>query len=227
MSRRPGSDQMLLRLALLLAELPTPDPPPGTVKEKADQILSDSQFHTGSSKSVMQRIVDWLADQITLPFTAASGGNNIVGFVILVAFVGLLAYVLSRLRFNLPKSASANDVVDVGVDAEEDRPPDLWRAEAEAAEAAGEWKDALRARYRWLLGELFDRQVLTNVPGRTPGEYRNDVRRALAEPADEFATATDLFERAWYGSEDTGAEENRRFRECADRVLAATERALV
>lgn len=218
---------MFHRLALVLAELPTPDPPPGPVRDKADEILRDSQFHTGSSKSVMQRIVDWIADQITLPFTAASGGNTVVGFVILAAFLGLLVYVLSRLRFNLPKSASEIDVLDVGVDAEEDRAADVWRSEAEAAEAAGEWKDALRARYRWLLGELFERQVLTNVPGRTPGEYRNDARHALSEAANDFASATDLFEAAWYGNETTGADENRRFRACAERVIAATDRVLV
>lgn len=218
---------MLLRLAMWLADLPTPEAPPGTVRDKADEILRDSQFHTGSTKSVMQRIVDWLADQITVPFSAASGGNSVVGFIILAGFVGLLVYVLSKLQFNLPKSAGTEDVVDVGVDAEEDRPADGWRAEAEAAEAAGEWKDALRARYRWLLGELFERQLLTNVPGRTPGEYRNDVRRVLSEPANDFSTATDLFEGAWYGNEATGAAENRRFRECADRVIAASDRVLV
>src|SRR5688500_2692431 len=120
---------MFLRLTLLLADLPTPDPPPGPVRDKADEILRNSQFDTGSSKSLMQRIVDWIADQITLPFTAASGGNSVVGFVILAAFLGLLVYVLSRLRFNLPKSASEIAVVDVGVDAEEDRAAGVWRAE--------------------------------------------------------------------------------------------------
>ena len=218
---------MFLRLAMLLADLPTPDPPPDTVRDKADEILRGGQFDTGSSKSLMQRIIDWIGEQITLPFTAASGGNSIVGFVILLAFLALLVYVLSRLRFNLPKSASEVDVVEVGVDAEEDRAADAWRAEAEAAEAAGEWKDALRARYRWMLGELFERQVLTNVPGRTPGEYRNDVRRVLSEPANDFAAATDLFEAAWYGNEPTGAYENRLFRQSAERVIAASDRVLV
>jgi hypothetical protein len=218
---------MSIRLATLLAELPVPDPPPGTVRERADQILSGSQFHTGSSKSLMQRFLDWLGDQITLPFTSASGGNDVVGFVILVAFLALLVYVLSRLRVSLPTSVSEIDVVDVGVEADEERPADAWRRAAEDAEAAGEWKIALRARYRWLLGELFERQLLTNVPGRTPGEYRNDVARVLAGSASDFAQATDLFEHAWYGNESTGADENRRFRDCAQRVIAATEKVPV
>ena len=63
------------------------------------------------------------------------------------------------------------------------------------------------------------------MPGRTPGEYRRDVARALPALADDFAGATELFERAWYGNEDTGRSENEQFRACADRVIAATERA--
>ena len=94
----------------------------------------------------------------------------------------------------------------------------MWRVDAEQAEAAGEWKLALRARYRWLLGELIDRQLLVNVPGRTPGEYRTELARIRPDQATAFATATDLFERAWYGNEPTGPDENRQFRSCAEQV---------
>ena len=115
----------------------------------------------------------------------------------------------------------------IDIDIEEDRPADVWRADAEQAEASGQWKLALRARYRWLLGELIERQLLANVPGRTPGEYRNDLARLLPDQATASATATELFERAWYGNEPTGPDENRQFRSCAEQVLAAAERALV
>jgi hypothetical protein len=87
----------------------------------------------------------------------------------------------------------------------------MWRVDAEKAEADGEWKLAMRARYRWLLGELIDRQLLVNVPGRTPGEYRTDLARIRPDQATALATATDLFERAWYGNEPTGPDENRQF----------------
>ena len=212
-------------LLLVLADLPTPDPPPGDVKERADQILRDGQFRSGS-KSLAQRVCDWLLDRIRLPFSDASGGNTVVGFVILIVCLAGLVYVLSRIRFGMPASVTSKDDT-LDIDIEEDRPADVWRADAEQAEAAGQWKLALRARYRWLLGELIDRQLLVNVPGRTPGEYRADMARALPDHATPFATATDLFERAWYGNEPTGPDENRRFRSCAEQVLAAAERVLV
>jgi len=212
-------------LLVLFADLPTPDPPPDAVKDKADQILSDSQFRS-NSKSIAERVVDWIFEQIRVPLSSATGGNSVVGFVILILFLAGLVYVVSRLRFGMPASAGSDDGTP-DVDIEEDRPADVWRADAEKAEAAGEWKLALRARYRWMLGELIDHQLLVNVPGRTPGEYRTDMARVLPEHANAFATATDLFERAWYGNEPTGPDENQRFRACAEQVLTAAERALV
>jgi hypothetical protein len=144
----------------------------------------------------------------------------------LVAFLAGLVYVLSRIRFGMPASTKAA-ARDIDVDIEEDRPADVWKADAEQAEASGQWKLALRARCRWLLGELFERQLLANLPGRTPGEYRADLARLLPEQATTSATATELFERAWYGDEPTGPDENQHFRSCAEQVLAAAERALV
>ena len=223
-----GNTMFFTRIAIAFAyrDLPVPDPPPNSIKDKARQILSDGQFHTGSSKSVMRRIIDWLSKQLKVPFSAASGGNTVLGFVILVVFLAALAYVVSRIRFGVPSSAKP-DKVSLDIDVEEDRPADVWRSEAEQAEADGQWKLALRARYRWLLGELIERQVLVNVPGRTPGEYRIDLARMIPDQSAPFASATDLFERAWYGNEATGPQENQRFRACAEQVMAATESARV
>jgi hypothetical protein len=214
-----------LALALVLGDLPTPDPPPDAVREKADQIMSDSQFRSGA-KSLMKRVLDWISDRFRIPFSAAAGGNTVVGFVILLLCLAGLVYVVSRIRFALPASGGA-DEIDIDIDIERDRPADMWRVDAEKAEADGEWKLALRARYRWLLGELIDRQLLVNVPGRTPGEYRTDLARIRPDQATTFATATDLFERAWYGNEPTGPDVNRQFRTCAEQVIAAAERELV
>ena len=67
---------------------------------------------------------------------------------------------------------------------------------------------------------------LDTIP-QTPGEYRIDLARIMPDEAPPFAAATDLFERAWYGDETTGPEENQRFRACAEQVVAAADRALV
>jgi hypothetical protein len=94
-----------------------------------------------------------------------------------------------------------------------------WRAEAERLEAEGNWKDALRCRYRSLVMELIERDVLRDVPGRTAGEYRVELREHAPTAATAFSGASELFERAWYGDLPTGATENERFQVLARDVL--------
>ena len=103
--------RLSIAFAVALADLPTPDPAPDAARDKADEILRDGQFHSGSSKSVMQRIVDWILDQIRLPFSDAAGGNTVVGFVILIVFLVALGYVVSRIRLRLPTLAHSEDAV--------------------------------------------------------------------------------------------------------------------
>ena len=105
----------------------------------------------------------------------------------------------------------------VGVRVEEihRRTPAEWRAEAEALEADGQWKLALRCRYRALVGDLIAAGLLEDVPGRTTGEYRRDVAVRAPDRSSAFDEATELFELAWYADRATGPDENRRFQELA------------
>jgi Domain of unknown function (DUF4129) len=94
-----------------------------------------------------------------------------------------------------------------------------WRAEAEAQERAGAWREAVRSRYRALVADLAARGLVEEVPGRTAGEYRREVGEALPAAATDFAGATELFEVAWYGRSDTGAQEASQLRDLSNRVL--------
>jgi hypothetical protein len=104
------------------------------------------------------------------------------------------------------------------------RPAAEWRAEAEAHETAGRWRPALRCRYRALVADLASRGLVEEVPGRTTGEYRRQVDAAVPDVAPAFDGATLLFEGAWYGGRDTGADDAARFRALEARVLAGVER---
>ena len=93
--------------------------------------------------------------------------------------------------------------------------------DAERLEAEGEWKLALRARYRELVRTLTDRRQLPDVAGRTTGELRVDLDRTTPAASADFDVACLLFELAWYADVPTGVDENARFREAATGVLAA------
>jgi hypothetical protein len=76
----------------------------------------------------------------------------------------------------------------------------------------------LRCRYRALAAQLVARKVVPDIPGRTVGEHRADVRAAAPAAAPSFDEAAELFESAWYGDQPTGADENARFRAMSDTV---------
>jgi hypothetical protein len=75
-----------------------------------------------------------------------------------------------------------------------------------------------------LVADLAARGVIEEIPGRTAGEYRVEVTEAAPRVGPEFAGATELFERAWYGSRPTGAEEAAQFRDLEQRVLTGAHR---
>jgi hypothetical protein len=97
--------------------------------------------------------------------------------------------------------------------------PDVdWAAEAERLEAAGRWREGLRARYRALVVRLGARGAIDPDVARTTGDHRAEVAGRAPAAATEFDAAAELFDRAWYGGRPTGADESRRFAELADAV---------
>ena len=95
-----------------------------------------------------------------------------------------------------------------------------WSAEVDRAEAEGRLRDALRARYRVLIGRLAGAGVIPDLVGRTAGELVADVRAAAPAAHPAFSAATTLFEEAWYGHAPTGPAERDRFAAAADEALA-------
>ena len=196
--------------------LRVPGRDPERVREAVREVLSRPEFRP-PERSLLERAVDWLLEVIgrLLGALAGSGAGGIVGLLLLALVllgVGVLAARFSR---GLTPSPEVAAVVAQG------RRPSAadWRAEAEALERAGAWREAVRSRYRALVADLAARGLVEEVPGRTAGEYRRQVRRAVPAAATDFAGATELFEVAWYGRADTGAPEAAHLRDLSDRVL--------
>ena len=134
-----------------------------------------------------------------------------VATVVIVFAVYRLARAIHRERGRRSGAVTAAD--DVG------RPPSEWLAAAAAHEACGEWNDAVRCRYRALVAELAVRGLLEEVPGRTSGEYRRLLADALPVGAPPFSTASDVFDRAWYGFRSADAVDAETVRTAADTVM--------
>jgi len=203
--------------ARLAGELPVPDQDPSTSDQKADDILGRQEFQR-AQPGVFQRILTWLGDEVGTVLAGLFTGGS--GAAVSWAILAVVLTVVALIVFRVARTVQAEPIRSgPEMQVEVRRSPIEWRREAEACEARGEWKAALRCRYRALVADLVARRVVRDLAGHTTGEYRADVAVALPAAAAEFAGASELFERAWYGDRPTGPEENARFQELAAVVV--------
>jgi uncharacterized protein DUF4129 len=212
----PPAAGLVLAVAQGRGELRVPVRDPQQVREVVREVLSRPEFRP-PQRSLTERVFDWVLELIgrLLAALGGSGAGGIVGLILLALVlvgVGVLAARFSRGLTPSPEVAAA-------VPAGRRRSAAEWRAEAETHERAGAWREAVRSRYRALVADLAARGLVEEVPGRTAGEYRREVGRALPEAATDFAGATELFEVAWYGRSRTGAGEAAHLRDLSERVL--------
>ena len=200
-------------------------PAPGEIRQRAHEILGRAEF--SRHDSLVQRVVNWIGDQLSRFTFGIGGGPGILGdliSLIVFAAVVVLVVVLVRHLLRRPRIDRPDVSDDLTIELEDGRSASDWAADAERFEASGEWREAMRARYRELVGSLIEDGVLADIPGRTTGEYRGEFAAARPDADHTFRELTDLFEAVWYGGADTNAADNRRFRELA---AAARDRRLV
>ncbi|MCB1272382.1 MAG: DUF4129 domain-containing protein [Microthrixaceae bacterium] len=204
-------------------------------RDEVAEVMSRPEFQY--PRSIPERIGEWFAERLDDLFNRVpdSGGTEVVapgaglgslvGWVLVVlAVVVVVVVVVLVVRRWVPRPDD-DDGEESTIDTEHRRPAHEWRNEAERLEAGGEWKLALRARYRELVRTLVDRAQVADVAGRTNSELAGDLRRSTPGAVEAFSTASVLFELAWYAGLPTGAEENRRFRDAASTVLAVEPEA--
>lgn len=201
-------------------ELPPSDHDPQEVRDLAESILASSRYDR-PSRSIPDRILEWFGEQLgrVLGSLVGSGAGTLIAWLFVLGVVALVVYLIVRFGRlgRLPRSPGRPS----GVMVELTRTPREWRAEAEALEARGRWKEGLRCRHRALIAELVRRGAIADQAGRTAREYVGDVAISLPEVAPALAAATELFESAWYGAVSTGRDEASQFQALDAEVLAA------
>lgn len=190
---------------MIWADLPVPDRSAADAQDAAREVLSRPEFHR-PGPSIIERIEGWVSDALNRVLEAFSGvaGGGLIAIVILAAAAALVVVMLVRFGRGVQRDPG---VPAVRVRTGRGRTADEWRAEAAAHEAQGQWRAALRCRYRALVAELAGRGVLDDLPGKTTGEERADVTDAVPDAGPPFAEATALFDEAWYGDAPTGPAE--------------------
>ncbi|MDQ6796528.1 MAG: DUF4129 domain-containing protein [Actinomycetota bacterium] len=201
----------------VVVDLPIPRTDPARARQAADDVLARPAYRV-PAPTLVERVQRWVSGVVedVLGALVSGGGASLIAWGLLALAVGVVALLAARFaRGVTPDGAMAASSASVPLRTATD-----WQAEAEVHEQAGRWRPALRCRYRALVADLAAGGLVDEVPGRTAGEYRAAVGMAAPAVAPEFAAATELFERAWYGRAPTGADDAARLSSLADRVLA-------
>jgi hypothetical protein len=204
---------------------------PDEARRVAEEILSRPEYRP-PRPSLLERVGRWLGDlldRIFPDFAVGGGGSgavNLVGWLLLlVLLAGLIALIVWAVLRRTPRvKAEKSEAEPVRVVVDRSREPDEWRRLAAEHAAAGRWREALRCRYRALVGDLARRGRLDEIPGRTTGEERAQLAQSTPEAEPAFTPATELFDRVWYGDEPAGEAELTAFAALEDDVLTRTAR---
>jgi hypothetical protein len=210
-------------LESVAVDLPAPTVDPARVRDLTQGVLRRPEFRP-PRRSLLQAAWHWLVTQLDKFLnqlfggggTGSSWGAMLVVAAVAAVVIGLVVITVAR------RGRGGRVPRGTGVVVRSHGPtrgPAQWRAEAAAHEAAGRWRDALRCRYRALVAELAGRGLVEEIPGRTSGEYRQDMAAVVPAAGKAFDGATDLFEQAWYGDRPIGRDDQAAFDDLARRVL--------
>lgn len=131
------------------------------------------------------------------------GGGISPGFVIAVV-VALVLLALVVWRVGLPRWRR-RAVAGESLDLDPTRPAADYRTLAERHARAGDWRSAVRDRFRALVRELEVRTILDVRPARTAWEAAYSAARTLAGNTDDLYDGAEMFNAVVYGG--AGADE--------------------
>jgi len=140
--------------------------------------------------------------------------------VIIGVFVALIVFLIARLvrdRGPLPVRRSG---AEPSIDVLAQRSPEQWLAAARDAEAADDWRTAVRCRHQALTTTLIRRGIVAARPGQTAGEIEQLVSQQQPQVAASMREATWLFKETWYGWMEADRESSMRFQALSDEILA-------
>lgn len=179
-----------------------PPPDPGTVRQAADDILSQPKYRP-VPPSLISRIGRWISERLADIFSVAfqSGHGYWFGYAVLAVALLAVGYLLWRV-FPRTRPVRPGRDPEVAVARRLSRSRRDWLDLARRAEAARQWADAVHARYHALTTGLADRAELPAEPSTTSGEHRRHFTTAAAANPGRVGTfeqATDRYEGIWFG----------------------------
>jgi hypothetical protein len=170
------ADAVRRRAEELLNAPPYVDGPPGPVR-RALTLLGD-------------RVAAWLASA----FANATFASLLPWILVVIGAIIVIVVVV-----RLTRGASLDRSVAQVPRVDRQRTAADWSGDADAAEADGRWRDAVRYRYLAVVTALHDQGHVEELPGRTVRELDREVAAQVPELAAAVARAGERFEEVVYG----------------------------
>jgi hypothetical protein len=187
-------------------------------RDEARRELRKAVYHV-RDESPVRRVMDWALERLDRLLDRivrlVPGGTPSLLIVILLVVALAIA-----IRLGLGPTRLRDALTDRRRGARP-RTAAEYRAEAEALAARGEFKEAVRARFRAIIRELEERGVLDPRAGRTAGEIAREGGAAVPFVRSHLDDAATTFDLAWYGHRGAGAAEYERVRAADDAIRAA------
>lgn len=191
-----------------------PDEP--TARQWLEQELTDPAY-ARAKPGLLQRVWEALQDALN---SAEGPTSPLLLLVLLAVVVGVVALVVWRV--GPLRAAARTGTAGAGeIGLEEHVTAAGYRARADAAVAAGDWRTAVLDRFRALVRGLEERTVLDPRPGRTADEAAGEAGQLLPAVADALTTAARLFDDVAYGDRAATPEHHDRVREADDAASRA------
>ncbi len=167
------------------------------VRRRADDLLNAPPYVDGPPGPV-RRFLTLLADRVAT-FLAEVFANATFARALpwILAVIGVVVITVVVVR--LTRGATLDRAVAEVPRVDRQRSAADWTADADAAQAAGQWRDAVRYRYLALVTALHDDGHVEEVPGRTVRELDREVAGRVPPLAADVARAGARFEEVVFG----------------------------
>lgn len=152
----------------------------------------------------------------------ADGGGGTAWFVIVLVLVLVLAVALVVWRVGLPRLNRRR--TSGQVDADSSISAERYASMAETAAARGEWRTAVRERFRSLVRALESRTILDPRPSRTALEVATLAGRLMPGHLEELFSAAAVFSDVEYGDTDATAEHYAQLTALETSIVSGTDK---
>lgn len=170
---------------------------PADVRSRAEDLLSRPPF-TDHGPGPVRRLLRYLGDLVAgflADVLEGVFGTGLLPWILVVLGIAVVSWLVWRITRGLAVDRSIAEVPAASVT----REPAAWHADADAAEARGDRREALRLRYAAMVASLLAAGTIEDVPGRTVRELDTEVARVDPGIADQVEAAGERFDAAIYG----------------------------